>query len=260
MLTAERLCVSYQKSQVLKGISLCLNEGEWLMVVGPNGAGKSTLINALSQTTAYTGKVLVMGQDASRLPARALARRLAVLRQKHTVAYAFRVEELVALGRYAHQNILSGGDASGQKIIDEAIERCGLEKIRRQNAMTLSGGELQRVFLAQVFAQDAPILLLDEPASHLDLAYKQAIFSLIADWLRAPGRAVLSVVHDLQLAMRYGTVAMLLDHGACAAMGDARDVLKNETLDRVYHMDVAAWLSWLHEPWQSMDSTPRGNV
>lgn len=260
MLQAHGLCVSYQKKQVLKNISLSLNEGQWLMVVGPNGAGKSTLIKALSQTTAYTGEVSVMGEDAARLPARMLARRLSVLRQKHTVAYAFRVEELVALGRYAHQNILSGGDAQGKSKVDEAIERCGLEKIRHQNTMTLSGGELQRVFLAQVFAQDAPILLLDEPASHLDLAYQQAVFSLIADWLKSPGRAVLSVVHDLQLAMRYGSGAILLDQGTCAAMGDMREVLTGETLARAYHMDVPAWLSWLHEPWLSMDKTPGNKV
>jgi iron complex transport system ATP-binding protein len=257
MLKASRLCVSYQKNQVLKDITLSLEEGQWLMVVGPNGAGKSTLIKALSQTVAYTGEVSILGRDAARLPSHELALRLAVLQQKHTVAYAFRVEELVALGRYAHQNILSGGDASGRYKVDEAIERCGLGGIRQQNAMTLSGGELQRVFLAQVFAQDAPILLLDEPASHLDLAYQQATFSLISDWLKAPGRAVLSVVHDLQLAMRYGNGAMLLDQGECAALGDMREVLTGETLGRVYHMDVPGWLSWLHEPWKKYGQSAR---
>ncbi len=157
------------------------------------------------------------------------------------------------LGRYAHQNAFSDSDPGGRAKVDEAIRRCGLSLIRRQNALTLSGGELQRVFLAQVFAQDAPILLLDEPASHLDLAYQKEIFDLVQEWLRTPGRAVICVVHDLQLAMRYGTHALLLNRGRCEAAGTVGEVLTPHSLTRVYGMNVPGWLTWLHEPWENMD-------
>ncbi len=253
MITARGLSVRYAKVLALHGVDVDLLQGQWLMAVGPNGAGKSTLLKALAQTVRYEGTVRVMGKPARELSARETARRMAALQQKQSLSYPFSVEEIVTLGRYAHQNAFSSGDPGGQEKVDEAIRRCGLSPLRRQNALTLSGGELQRVFLAQVFAQDAPILLLDEPASHLDLAYQKEIFDLVQEWLRAPGRAVISVVHDLQLAMRYGTHALLLNKGRREAAGPVGEVLTPDSLTRAYAMDVPGWLSWLYEPWKSMD-------
>ena len=126
----------------------------------------------------------------------------------------------------------------------------GLTGLRRASMLTLSGGEMQRAFLAQVFAQDPQVLILDEPANHLDLNYQQQIFSLIRDWLKQPGRAVLSVVHDLSLARRYGTHALLLDRGQCVASGAIGDVMTPEHLNGVYGMDVAAWLRELLSQWE----------
>lgn len=257
MLTAWGLTVRYEGFEALNGADVDLGEAQWLMVVGPNGAGKSTMLKAIAQTAPYSGLVSVMGRDPKKVSPRELARMMAVLQQKQTIGYAFTVEELVRLGRYAHQGVFSRGDPEGQRKVDAALEQCGVSSIRRQNALTLSGGELQRAFLAQVFAQDAPLLLLDEPASHLDLAYQQEIFTLIQEWLRTPGRAVLSVVHDLQLAMRFGTHAMLMDGGRCVSAGDIGGVLSGEHLRRVYRMDVPSWLAWLHEPWENMDKTAR---
>ena len=115
--------------------------------------------------------------------------------------------------------------------------------------LTLSGGELQRTFLAQVFAQNPQVLILDEPANHLDLIYQKHIFSLVKDWLKEPGRAVLSVVHDLSLARRYGTHALLLHGGKCIAQGRMREVLTPENLDKVYGMDVYKWMRELLGQW-----------
>ena len=108
---------------------------------------------------------------------------------------------------------------------------------------------MQRAFLAQVFAQDPQVLLLDEPANHLDLKYQRHIFSLIRDWLQTPGRAVVSVVHDLSLARRYGTHAVLMDRGRCAARGPVGDVLTPDALGRVYGMDVYAWMREMLAQW-----------
>ena len=116
--------------------------------------------------------------------------------------------------------------------------------------LTLSGGELQRTFLAQVFAQDPQILILDEPANHLDLVYQKHIFSLIEQWLKEPGRAVLSVVHDLSLAKRYGTHAVLISQGKCTAQGEINQVLTPENLRAVYDMDVYAWMNDMLQQWQ----------
>ena len=130
---------------------------------------------------------------------------------------------------------------------DDVIAHLGQNPLVR--GLTLSGGELQRTFLAQVFAQNPQILILDEPANHLDLIYQKHIFSLIETWLRQPGRAVVSVVHDLSLARKYGTHAVLMHRGQCAAQGKIGDVMTAEKLQAVYEMDVYGWMREMLGQW-----------
>ncbi len=250
MLKAENITVRYGEHTVVDHLSFHLEEGQWLMLAGPNGAGKSTLIETISQGVPYTGSIQLDGRDIRRFRPTQLARRIGVLAQKNTVGYAYTVEEVVGLGRYAHTSgFLSARDDGGKDRVEQALEMTGLNELRHANVLTLSGGELQRTFLAQVFAQDPQILILDEPANHLDLVYQKHIFSLIQAWLRQPGRAVISVVHDLSLARKYGTHAVLMDHGRCAAQGAINDVLTPKQLESVYEMDVYRWMRELLGQW-----------
>ncbi len=250
MLKAENITVRYGEHTVVDHLSFHLEEGQWLMLAGPNGAGKSTLIETISQGVPYTGSIQLDGRDIRRFRPTQLARRIGVLAQKNTVGYAYTVEEVVGLGRYAHTSgFLSARDDGGKDRVEQALEMTGLNELRHANVLTLSGGELQRTFLAQVFAQDPQILILDEPANHLDLVYQKHIFSLIQAWLRQPGRAVISVVHDLSLARKYGTRAVLMDHGRCAAQGAIDDVLTPKQLESVYEMDVYRWMRELLGQW-----------
>ena len=116
--------------------------------------------------------------------------------------------------------------------------------------LTLSGGELQRTFLAQIFAQNPQILILDEPTNHLDLVYQQRTFELINEWLKTPGRAVISVVHDLNLAKAYGTSVLLLNHGKTVSHGTPNEALSAETLMSVYNMDVQKWMKTMLSQWE----------
>ena len=250
MLTAERVSVRYGARAVVDGVSLTLREGQWLMLAGPNGAGKSTLIRAITQGVAYEGRIELLGRDVRTYRPAQLAQQVGVLAQQHSVGYAYTVEEIVRLGRYAYaQGFLSGRDREGEARVEEALRMTGMTALRSASVLTLSGGELQRAFLAQVFAQNPRLLILDEPANHLDLVYQKHIFSLIEQWLREPGRAVLSVVHDLSLALRYGTHAALLDGGRCVAQGKAREALAPEHLAQVYGMDVRVWMRELLGEW-----------
>ncbi len=250
MLRGDHITVRYGEHTVVDDVSFQLEEGQWLMLAGPNGAGKSTLIEAIAGGAVYTGRIELGGKDIRSLKSGQLARKIGVLSQKNTVSYAYSVEEVVGLGRYAYrQGILSGGQDEDKEQVERALRLTGLEDLRRASMLTLSGGELQRVFLAQVFAQDPEILILDEPANHLDINYQQQIFSLIGDWLKTPGRAVLSVVHDLSLAKRCGSHAILLNNGKCEASGRIEDVLTPANLDRVYDMDVSAWMKGLLSQW-----------
>lgn len=250
MLSASDLTVQYGDRKVLDHVSFTLDAGQWLMVVGPNGAGKSTLLGAIAQTVPSTGQVLVLGQDARHMRARKLARIMGVLSQSHRVGYGFTVEEVVALGRYAHRGqVFAASDPQGEEMVNQALRLTGMEDIRRQSVLTLSGGELQRTFLAQVFAQNPDLLLLDEPSNHLDLKYQREVYALIEQWLQTPGRAVLSVVHDLSLARKYGTHALLMDKGAATHFGPCAEVLTRDNLEQVYGMDVVGWLTSLLSVW-----------
>ena len=251
MLKAENITVRYGDLTILDHLSFHLQEGQWLMLVGPNGAGKSTTIEAISQGAPYTGSIQLEGKDIRRFKAAQLARKIGVLSQKNAVGYAYTVEEVVGLGRYAYtSSFLSARDDDGKNQVEQALERTGLTELRHASVLTLSGGELQRTFLAQVFAQNPQILILDEPANHLDLIYQKHIFSLIQNWLRQPGRAVISVVHDLSLAKKYGTHAVLMNHGKCTAQGKIDDVLTPERLYDAYDMDVCQWMREMLEQWK----------
>ena len=255
MLQGNHISVRYGDFAAVADLSFSLEAGQWLMLVGPNGAGKSTLIEAIAGGVPSSGDILWEGRNLRHLKPPELARRIGVLAQKNAVGYAYTVEEVVGLGRYAyHRGFLSGGDPEGERAMERALALTGLTALRRASMLTLSGGETQRTFLAQVFAQDPQVLLLDEPANHLDLKYQQQIFSLIRRWLETPGRAVLSVVHDLSLARLYGTHALLMDGGRSVARGTVQDVLTPENLRRVYGMDVYAWMRGLLGQWA--ETTP----
>jgi len=251
MLKAENVTVQYGDLKVLDELSFDVYEGDWFMVAGPNGAGKSTIVNAISGGAPYSGKILSLGEDIRKIKSREKARRLGILSQSNTVGYAFTVEEVVRLGRYSHtKSILNQDSRSDEDAINDAIDKAGLRELTAQSVLTLSGGELQRVFIAQLFAQNPALLILDEPTNHLDLAYQQQVFALISEWLKTPGRAVISVVHDLSLAKAYGTKAILLNSGKTVAEGAPSAIFTRETLKSVYNMDVYEWFNKMLSQWE----------
>ena len=188
------------------------------------------------------------------------ARHMGVLAQ-HSGAYAaFTVAQVAAMGRYAHgQGRLFPKDPQAGQRIQQALRFAGMEALADRSILTLSGGELQRAFLAQVMAQDPNLLLLDEPGNHLDIPYQSRLFDGIARWLRAaPNRAAISVVHDLSLARAFGSHALLLAAGRQAAFGPVAQALSPPRLQAAYGMDVCAWMQRLARGWVSGQDPRRG--
>lgn len=251
MLDVKNMTVRYGGITIIEDISFSLGEQQWLMVAGPNGAGKSTLINAISQGVIHTGTVLFEGKNLKNVKPAELAKNIGVLSQNHHVGYSFTVEEIVKLGRYSYSpGIFSASAGEDEEKVENALRVTGLEPFRKQSVLTLSGGELQRTFLAQIFAQDPKLLLLDEPTNHLDPAYQKLTFELIQKWIERPGRAVISVVHDLSMARAYGTDALLMDKGRLVSFGKINDVLTRENLKNVYSMDVYGWMQEMLKQWE----------
>ena len=147
-----------------------------------------------------------------------------------------------------HRGLLQA-DSGGAEAVERALQAVQLQDKRRQNILTLSGGERQRMLLAQVLCQEPDVLLLDEPGNHLDLRFQQELFLLIDAWRREPGHAVVSVVHDLSLARKFGTHALLLSSGR-GTYGEISAILTPAALESAWQMDVVGWLRSLGDVWQ----------
>ena len=250
LLEGRDVSVRYGERTILDRVFFSVREGEWLMIVGPNGAGKSTIINTISGEAPYTGEILLRGRNIRQYRPAELARNIGILSQNHYVGYSFTIREVVGLGRYAfRKGPLGGVDEQKEDLVDQALAMTGLTDLQDHSVLQLSGGELQRTFLAQLFAQDPDVLILDEPTNHLDLIYQKQIFALVKEWLKQKGRAVISVVHDLSLARACGSQALLLQGGHVIAAGSIPVVFAPEALQEAYTMDVYAWMQEMLGQW-----------
>lgn len=249
LLKVENMTVKVTEQVLVSGVNLELKAGDRFLIIGPNGAGKSTLLKGIAQGISYEGRVYAGENFMGRLKGKERARYIGMLSQNHHVNYSFTVEEIVAMGRYAYAPNMFSKNLEDQRMIKEALEMTGLWGRRKQSILTLSGGEVQRTFLAQIFAQDPHILLLDEPANHLDIQFQKQIFSLIDQWIRRKNKAVIAVVHDLSLAALFGNQFLLLNEGKVVAQGSKSQVLVPEVLNGIYQMDVKEWMRDLYESW-----------
>ncbi len=251
LLEVNGLSISYADKRVVDNISFSLDEGEWLMLIGPNGAGKSSVVNAISRGVAYSGEIRYRNEDIKRFRAYEIARHLDVLSQTHAVNYPFTVSEVVRLGRYAYTpSFFKDKCECDEEAVQNALKLTGMMEYAERSVLSLSGGELQRTFLAQLFAQDPNVLILDEPTNNLDLSYQKETFGLLEGWLKKGERAIISVVHDLSLAKAYGTKALLLNEGKKLDYGEMDKVFSPDNLQRAYNMNVSAWMRELLSVWE----------
>jgi iron complex transport system ATP-binding protein len=231
--------VAYRDRAVLRGVDLAIATGERVALVGPNGAGKSTLLRALAGLVApQAGRVLLGGDPVAGLDRPTIARRLAAVPGQATLPVSARVEEVVALGRLPHEDPFRGPRAADRAVVDAAIRRVGIERLRGRDARELSLGERQLVLVALAVAQAAPLLVLDEPTVHLDLRHQVAVMELLADLNRRDGTTVLAVLHDLALARHFFPRLVVLDGGRIVADGPPDAVLTPERVRGVFGVDA----------------------
>lgn len=239
MLSIHRLSVSYGKRRVLKDVSLSVEAGQVLALIGPNGSGKSTLIRAISGVIpSQGGEVRVGGKALSDLSTMERARYLAVVPQARNLPPAFSVYESILLGRTPYLGWLGRAGETDHERVRTALERTQMGPLADRMVGELSGGEQQRVLLARALAQDTPVMLLDEPTTHLDLQHREGLVHLVRELAKSKTLAVLMVLHDLNMASLYADRVSLLVDGEIRATGTPPEVLTEETLSRVYHVPV----------------------
>ncbi len=218
----------------VREVSLSVSPGQLLAVAGPNGAGKSTLLRLLSGALRPdAGDVRLDERALGDLSDRERARAIAVVPQSESSPFPVTVREMVGMGRYAHLGRWEPVGNRDRAVVDRALERCAVAPFAERQLEELSGGERQRVRIARALAQEAPILLLDEPTAGLDLRFQMELFHLLRE-LRADGLALLLVTHDLNLAARFADRLLLLDRGRAEAIGPPAEILSREALEGVY--------------------------
>ena len=225
LLTLENLTVRRGLCPVVEGVSLTVQEGEFVGLIGPNGAGKTSLMRAAIGILPHEGT-----SSLARLAPQARARAVAFLPQGREIAWPVSVADLVALGRGAHRGTTAEAD---DRAMDRALDRMGLQNYRGRTATALSGGEQARVLIARALAQDTPLLLADEPVAGLDPEAQLKTMEVFADLARE-GRGVVASIHDLGLAARSCTRLVMLQAGRVVADGLPRDVLSDDNLARVF--------------------------
>lgn len=234
-LSVDRLTVTFDGHTILRDVSFDVSAGRWVGVLGPNGAGKTTLLRAIGSHIPFDGDICLNGASVENMSAQDRARTLAFVRQARSLTFDFTVEEFVLLGRAPHRGWLQAYRASDRERVQEALARVDLDGFASRSVLSLSGGEMQRVFLAQALVQDAELLLLDEPTAHLDVHYQFSFMEQVRTQA-AEGRTVLAVGHDLELAARYADRLLLLDEGTLVAEGPPASVLTPDRIAEVFGM------------------------
>lgn len=231
----ENLSCRYREEYVFSGLDFTVKKSCFTGIIGPNGSGKTTLLRCLVKLLPLeTGRVFLGKKDLSTLSIREIARKVGVVPQRWETNFAFTVGDLVMMGRFPHISRFQQESVKDYEVARRAMETTGIRRLADRPVTELSGGELQRVVIAQALAQTPEILLLDEPTSHLDLNYQLEIGELLDELCRSSGMTVVAVFHDLNLAAQYCEELILLAQGRILARGETAEVLTAENLYRAY--------------------------
>jgi iron complex transport system ATP-binding protein len=243
ILTARALVFDYPGPlRALNGVDLDLRPGDLAAVLGPNGSGKSTLLRVLGGLLEpASGEVRLQGVAPRSLPPRERAKRIATVPQFLPALQDVSVRDFVSSGRYARVARFQSATVADREAVARALSECDAADLENRAMSELSGGQRQRVLVARALAQDAPVLLIDEPTAGLDPEHQIRVLDLVAS-LRGE-RAALFVTHDLNLAGQYASRMILLDRGRVAAEGSVEEVLRPEVLAPVYgeHLHYGRW-------------------
>ncbi|MBE9204557.1 ABC transporter ATP-binding protein [Synechocystis salina LEGE 06099] len=237
-LTTRKLSLAYDNNLIIQGFDLAITQGEITTLVGPNGCGKSTLLRGMARLLKpQGGTVYLEGEAIAHLPTKELAKRLGILPQSPPAPEGLTVRELVAQGRYPHQNWLQQWSKQDELKVEEAIATTDLHQFANRPLDSLSGGQRQRAWIAMALAQDTEILLLDEPTTYLDLAHQIEVLDLL-HWLnREAGRTIVMVLHDLNLACRYSHRLIALRDGKLLAQGRPQAIVTEELVHQVFGLN-----------------------
>lgn len=251
MLKIKNLYCGYDGKDIIKDINIEIKRGQNISVVGPNGCGKSTLLKAISNLIDYKGNIVLEGKEVKRIKRKELAQKVALMSQSAEIYFPYTVYETVALGRYAHIDGIFGRlSQKDDEIILNCLKNVGILDLKDRLINELSGGQLQRVYLARVFAQEPDIILLDEPTNHLDLKCQIDILEHVNRWTKENNKTVIGVLHDLNLVQMFSDDVIMISEGQIVSKGKTKDVLDEDKLNEVYGVNIKKFMISALEKWR----------
>ena len=234
-LAANGLSAGYGDMEILHGFDLAIPPGKITVIVGANACGKSTLLRAMSRLLSPSaGQVLLDGKSIHKTPPRELARTLGLLPQSPIAPEGITVADLVSRGRHPHQNLFSRWTRKDDEAVDGALTATKTVELAERPVDELSGGQRQRVWIAMALAQEAEVLLLDEPTTFLDISHQVEVLDLLTDLNHSRGTTIVMVLHDLNLAARYADHLVAMTDGKVHVSGQPEDVLTEENVRHVF--------------------------
>ena len=239
--------------EVLHNISFEVAGGEILSIIGPNGCGKTTLLKAVSKILPSTGEIFLYGESMAQMSSGQIASKVSLLSQQPFVYFSYSVFDTVMMGRYLHtrNRLLNRPSAIDTEYVMHCLATVGIAEERDREISTLSGGQMQRVFLARCLAQEPQIILLDEPTNHLDLKYQIELIDYLKIWVKEEQHAVVGVLHDLNQALYLSDKLLVLKEGQVAAFGSSEQTISQELLKEIYNVDVANHMQRSLRMWEA---------
>ena len=252
MLKLKNVSAGYNGIDVIHDISFQVSKGEKLGIIGPNGCGKSTLLKALANLLPFQGEILIDDVSIKSMKRRDIAKKIGLLSQITHVYFSFSIFETVMMGRFAYgnNNLFNPMPKKDIETVEEALKAVHMLDVKDKEINELSGGQLQRVFLAKVLAQNPDIILLDEPTNHLDLTYQVEFLEYLSKWAKKEIKIIISVLHDINHAFSFSDKILVLDEGRIKCYGNADDIISTSLLNEVYSMDIVSYMKNSLRRWE----------
>ena len=230
--------VAYDGVTVVSDLDLDVASGEWVSLIGPNGAGKTSLLRAIARLVPFDGRIRIGAESSDALGPRAMARRVAVLPQEPQIPLGMTVSQYVLLGRSPHLGYFGRETSRDRRVVADVLRRLSLEGMATRPVEHLSGGERQRAAIARALAQQAPVLLIDEPTTSLDVGRQQEVLELVDAIRLEQGLTVIAAMHELTLAGQYSNRLALLVAGKLVAVGPPAEILSEPVIAHHYGAQV----------------------
>jgi len=224
MIEIANVSISYGEVEVIHAVNFVLSDHKNLVILGPNGCGKTTLIKALIGSISYTGSIRIDGEEVRLMDRKKMATKIAYLGQMLSGDFPFTVYETVLMGRFPHRkkSLFSNETKEDHIKVNEIIERLALKDIKERPITTLSGGQLQRVYLARTLAQEPSYIVLDEPTNHLDVRHQMELLEYLKEWGSEKGHTIIGVFHDLLFASNFADDFLFLKEGKNSTEGSTK--------------------------------------